>query len=57
MKIVTKFKNWYVEESKEMSSEVSSRKLDAFFMTLATGLGIDADGKTPFTSQAIDWAA
>ena len=57
LKIVSKVKNWYVEESREMSVEVSSKKLDSFFMTLATGLRIDTDGRTPFTSKAIDWAA
>jgi hypothetical protein len=47
--------NWYVEESKDFTGEVSARIMDAFFTSLATELGVDFDGPTPFTSRGIDW--
>jgi hypothetical protein len=54
-KIVTRIKNWYVGESKDFTIEVSARKMDAFFTSLATELGVDFDGPTPFTDRGINW--
>jgi len=55
-KIITKIKNWYTEESKDLTVEVSRKKLDGYFANLATELGIDVEGNIPFTEAAIDWS-
>jgi hypothetical protein len=56
-RIVTKIKTWYTEESKDLTIEVSKKKMDAFFAGLATELGIDTiDGDIPFTEASIDWS-
>jgi hypothetical protein len=55
-KIITKTRNWYTEESKSLSVEISKRKLDEYFGHLATELGIDTlEGMLPFSNRAIDW--
>ena len=54
-KLVTKVKNWYTEESKNLSIDVSTKKMDAFFTVLTTEIGIDEEGPTPFTARALDW--
>jgi hypothetical protein len=55
-KIITKTRNWYTEESKSLSVEISKRKLDEYFAHLATELGIDTlEGMLPFSDRAIDW--
>lgn len=55
-KTVTRIRDWYTSQSKELTVEVSKRKLDDFFtVTLSTELGIDQDGPRPFTPKAIDW--
>ena len=54
-KIVTKIKNWYTSESKDLSIEVSRKQMDAYFGGLAVDLGIDVEGQIPFSSKAIDW--
>ena len=56
LKVIAKTKNWYTEESKALSVEVSKKSMDSFFGGVATELGIDTDeGPAPFTSRAIDW--
>lgn len=56
-KIVTKIKNWYTDESKGLTVEISKRKMDGFFGGLATELGVDAvEGVMPFSATSIDWA-
>jgi hypothetical protein len=55
-KIITRTRNWYTEESKNLSVEISKRKLDEYFGHLATELGIDTlEGMLPFSDRAIDW--
>jgi len=56
-KIVTRIKTWYTQESKDFTVEITSRKMDAFFTSLATELGVDFDGAAPFTPRSIDWKA
>jgi hypothetical protein len=56
-RVVTKTRRWYSEESKELTVDISKKRLDAFFTNLAGELGIDDDGDRPFTSRAIDWRA
>jgi hypothetical protein len=56
LKVISKTKNWYTEESKALSVEVSKKSMDSFFGSLQTELGIDSDeGPAPFTSRAINW--
>jgi hypothetical protein len=56
LKVVAKTKNWYTEESKGLSVEVSTKSMDSFFAGLETELGIDStEGAIPFTARAIDW--
>jgi hypothetical protein len=55
-KVVTKIKNWYTEESKNLTVEISSKKMDAFFIMLASEVGVEmVDGVTPFSPTSLDW--
>jgi hypothetical protein len=55
-KIITKTKNWYLQESKDLSQEVSYKKMEAYFSNLETDLGIDSEnGSIPFSKNAINW--
>jgi hypothetical protein len=56
LKVVSKTKNWYTDESKGLTSEVSKRNMDSFFGGLEIGLGIDGvSGSIPFSGSSIDW--
>ena len=56
MKVVTKIKNWYTSESKDLTIEVSKKSMESFFKTLETELGIDPeDGHVPFSPNTINW--
>lgn len=53
---ISKIKNWYMTESKNLTQEVSNRKLDSFFERLAIDLGVEAvDGPLPFSPSTIGW--
>ena len=54
LKVVTKTKKWYTEESKDLSIEIAKRKLDTFFDGLGTELGVDPEGAMPFSAGGID---
>ena len=55
-KIVTKIKNWYTEESRNLTVEISKRRTDAFFANLATEQGIDTtEGQVPLSTKSINW--
>lgn len=55
-KIVTRIKSWYTSESPDLAVEISKRKMDQFFDTLAVELGIDlSEGSMPFSPSAINW--
>jgi hypothetical protein len=54
-KVVTKIRNWYTTESKNLTIEIGKKRTDAFFANLAGELGVDSDGAMPFTERAIDW--
>jgi hypothetical protein len=54
-KIVTKIKNWYIDESREFGREISKAKMSAYFANLATELGVDPEGVVPFSATSIDW--
>jgi len=55
MKVVSKIRNWYTDESKSLTIEISKRRTDAFFISLATEIGVDLDGSRPFTENSVDW--
>lgn len=55
-RFILRTKTFYQSELKN-SSEVSSKKLTAFFDNLFIELGIDTDnGALPFTKKSIDWS-
>lgn len=55
-RIITKTKNWYLQESKDLSQEVSYKKMESYFSNLETDLGIDTEnGNIPFSKNAINW--
>jgi len=54
-KIVTKIKNWYMEESKDLSVEISKKRMDSFFDNLAYEVKIDKEnGPIPFTTSSLN---
>ncbi len=49
--VITKIRTWYAEISREFTSEVSSKKLDAYFQTLALEVGLDPEeDRLPFAA-------
>lgn len=55
-RLVTKIKNWYTEESKDLTVEISSKKTDPFFTMLASELGVETvDCTTPFSPSSREW--
>jgi len=55
-KVVTKIKNWYTDESKKLTLEISKRRIDDFFAGLAIEMGVDTtEGTIPFSATSIDW--
>jgi hypothetical protein len=56
MKVVSKIKNWYTAESKDLTVDVSKKNMESFFKTLETELAIDSeDGPVPFGPRGINW--
>jgi hypothetical protein len=56
-KVINKVRTWHNEASKGSSVEVSSKKMDSFFVTLAGEVGVDSEGAVPFCEKSIDWRA
>ncbi len=57
MKVVSKTKNWFTAESKDLSVEVSKKSMEVFFKSLEIELGIDSeDGPVPFGPRSIKWS-
>lgn len=57
-RVVTKTRNWYTSESKNLSIEISKKKMDVCFEKLAMDLGIDlTEGARPFTPFGLDAGA
>ncbi|MBI5370636.1 MAG: AIPR family protein [Sphingobacteriales bacterium] len=50
-RVITKFRDWYLAESKRLEVEVSNKKLFAFISTLCTDFGVDFDENTPFENS------
>jgi hypothetical protein len=48
-KVFTKIKNWYLEQSKNLTTEVSNKKMDAYFKDLFLELKLDEYGRKPFS--------
>lgn len=56
-RIISRTKEWYLKESRRLSIEVSSKKLDDFLSELCQQVGIDLeDGNIPFTDKSIAWS-
>lgn len=56
MKVVSKTRNWYTSESKDLTVDVSKKNMEGFFKNLETEIGIDSqDGPVPFGHRAINW--
>jgi hypothetical protein len=55
-KIVLRTRTWYTEESKNLSVEIGKNKMNVFFDTCASELGLDpADGSLPFSATGLDF--
>jgi len=56
-RVVLKTRTWYTQESKDLTIEISKKKMDSFFENFAFELGLDpTDGVLPFTPRGIDGA-
>ncbi len=56
LKVISKTKNWYTDESQGLKVEVSKKNMDSFFAGLEIELGVDAtEGSIPFSDTSIDW--
>jgi hypothetical protein len=55
-KIIARIKSWYTDESKELTVEVSSRKMEDFFRGLALEVGVDREGIVPFSPNTLNWS-
>lgn len=56
-KIVSKFRDWYLAESKKLEVEVSMKKLSLYTNSLCIELGVDIEGAIPFTEYCIEWVS
>jgi hypothetical protein len=54
-KIITKIKNWYLEESNKLDVEVSQKKMDSFFKDLFLELKLDYAAHMPFTDSSLQY--
>jgi hypothetical protein len=54
-KVVSKTKNWYLAESRNLEVDVAWRKLDGFLDTVCHEAGLDPSGQMPLTGNGIDW--
>jgi hypothetical protein len=48
-RIVTRTRRWYTEESKDLTIDVSKKKMEAIS-------GVDIEGEIPFSATTIDWS-
>lgn len=55
IKIISKIREWYLSESKNLTIEPSSKKMEMFFNGVFSDLGLDADGLFPISDNAIEW--
>ena len=54
-KVIGRVRAWHNDVSKASSVEVSSKKMDSFFTTLAAEVGVDIEGAVPFSAKSINW--
>lgn len=55
-KYISKFKNKYLAESRQMEQEVSKKKLDVITKEILSELGISHINSLPFSQTAISWS-
>lgn len=56
-RVVTKTKEWYLKESKNLNVNVSSKRLNDFLDDLLIENGLNTDeGSLPFSARSIDWS-
>lgn len=55
-KYISKFKNRYLTDSKQMEQDVSNKKLDAITKDILSELGIGQIDSLPFSESAISWS-
>jgi hypothetical protein len=54
-RVVLRTRTWYTEESRDLTAEISKKKVDAFFENFAFELGLDPnEGVLPFTPAGLD---
>jgi hypothetical protein len=54
--VVLKTRTWYTEESKNLSVEIGKQRMQLFFDTCASDLGLDpTEGSIPFTKTGLDF--
>jgi hypothetical protein len=54
--VVLKTRTWYTEESKNLSVEIGKQRMELFFGTCASDLGLDpTEGSIPFTKTGLDF--
>jgi hypothetical protein len=56
LRIVSKVREWYLDESKNLTIEPSAKKMEAKFGGFFSDLGLDTDGPLPFSKNAVDWS-
>jgi hypothetical protein len=54
-KVISKTKAWYLDQSRNLETDVSWKRLDAFVTQLCNEAGLDSDGPMPFTDKQMDW--
>ena len=55
-KVVSKTRKWYILESNNFKNDVSNKKFEEFLKNVSVEIGVDLEGSTPFTKDAIDWS-
>ncbi len=56
-RIITKTREWYMGESKNLEVNVSSKNLDILLKDLCEQVGVDLEeGHIPFSDRSIDWS-
>lgn len=54
-RVVLRIKSWYLQESKDLTVEVSARALEGFLTVIETEVGLSTDGPMSFTDTSSPW--
>jgi hypothetical protein len=54
-KVISKFRDWYMTESKKLEVDVSNKKIWAYISNLCFELGVDAEDNLPFSDSSNYW--